>query len=91
MVLSDVSKGGGRRQNGARAVRRGPVGGRKNLGAERRRRQAISDPSIETTGRLNETLEVEDVTICDSIGMHPDRAHWWRKKTIFRGRNNGTQ
>jgi len=84
MVLSNVSKGGGRRQNGARAVRRGPVGGRKNLGAERRRRQAISDPSIETTGRLNETLEVEDVaSAIPKIGMHPDRAHLVEKEDNF--------
>ena len=39
--------------------------------------KAIQDPSIETTGRLNETLEVEDTAsaIFPKIGMHPDREH----------------
>jgi len=49
------------------------------------RAEAISDPTIETTGRLNETLEVEDVAsaIFPKIGMHPDREHLVEKTEEF--------
>ena len=47
--------------------------------------KAIQDPSIETTGRLNETLEVEDTAsaIFPKIGMHPDREHLVEKEGNF--------
>ena len=47
--------------------------------------KAIQDPSIEMTGRLNETLEVEDTAsaIFPKIGMHPDREHLVEKEGNF--------